>query len=138
MKIVSKIISNLQLLYKKYPKLYPFVEVSIVLSAYFLSVFIFWLWYWGVYFTTTLTVIAALVFISSFIVHKDRLKDLGIRFDNILISMKECIVAAIIFLTPVLILFIIYFDYYVPHEPSSLLKYFLKLFADSLKILILL
>lgn len=132
MKIVSKTISSLRSLYEKHPRLYPLVEVSVVLASYFLSLFVFSLWYRGVHFIGTLTAVAALLLVSSFFVHGDRLKDLGIRLDNILISLKECAVAACIFAIPILILLIIYLDDYVPHRPLSLLKYFIQYLGSGL------
>lgn len=111
-------------IYKKNPRIYSLLEVLIVLGNYFLILYYLRFLYWGNYIAVFTCLVALLVFISSFFVHKNTLKELGIRLDNIKSSAKDCALASIVVLTVILILFYFNIEEFRPRTPYKALKFF--------------
>jgi hypothetical protein len=64
------------------------------------------------------------VFISSFFVHEDTLKELGIRVDNLRGSLRETSIATLFGVAVIVAIFMFYRDTYKPHYPGRLLAGF--------------
>ena len=113
-------------IYKNNPRIYSLFEVAIVLGNYFLILYYLRFLYWGIHIAVFTCIFALLVFISSFFVHNNTLKELGIRLDNIKASAKECAIASIFVLAVIFILFYFNIDEFRPRTPYKAVKFFFK------------
>jgi len=102
--------------YRKAPRLYTLGELCIVLGGIFLIIYVVRFSYWSPYLCALTGSISVLVIISSFFVHEDTLKDLGIRIDNLRESFKEVSIAILIGLAVIGIIFFFYRDTYRHHD----------------------
>ena len=115
-------------IYHKNPRLYTLCELCVVLGGIFVILWILRFCYWGPYLSALTGTICTLVFLSSFFVHEDTLKDLGIRADNLSRSFKEASIAALLCVGLTLCIFMFYRESYKPHNPG---KVFLDILAYS-------
>jgi hypothetical protein len=143
-KMIQKYVSTLRGLYKKYPDSYSLVELSLFFGIYFLNMWVTPFWYWGIYrfnihvpdmldraflylwhmsphLVLPSVILGLFLLALAFFIRKDSLKELGIRFDNIKSSGKECVIVSLITAN----LFIAIF--FIHHEDFTLksLQYYL-------------
>jgi hypothetical protein len=137
--MIHKCLSTLRSLYKKHPALYSLAELVFFLGIYFVNMWGTRFWFWGIYaFNIHVPNIAERIFfylwrISSHLlvlsvifgaslyaltlfVRRDSRKDLGIRFDNIKPSGKECLVAALIGANVFIAIFFVKNSEFTPHS----------------------
>ena len=142
--MIRKIIAALRRVYKQYPGLYSVVELSLFLGIFCVNMWVTRFWFWGIYtlhihvsdtidnmflslwrMSPHLVVPSVIVGLSllvvTFFIRKDALKDLGIRFDNIKPSGKECLVAALIGANLFIAIFFVSTDEFTPNT----LQYYL-------------
>jgi hypothetical protein len=147
--MIRKIISLLRRVYKQYPGLYSFAELSLFLGIYFVNMWVTRFWFWGIYtlqihvsdtidsmffslwrMSSHLVVPSVIVGLSllavTFFVRKDSLKDLGIRLDNIKSSGKECLVVALIGANVLIATFFIHHEDFTPHSFQDYLLHILE------------
>jgi hypothetical protein len=136
MLIVKKfkgILSYLRRLYQRYPKSFSLVELTIYTGIFVLNVWIVPFWLWGIYrlnlpfpegletlfyglWHKTIPVraisvaLGLCVFTLSFFIRGVSFKELGIRFDNIYRSGRECAIASLISISLIAFVSIQYFD----------------------------
>jgi hypothetical protein len=145
--MIRQILSTLRSVYKKYPTLYSLAELCLFLGIYFVNMWVTRFWFWGIYtlhihvpdtidrtflslwrmspHLVVPSVIAGLsLLVVTIFVRKDPLKDLGIRFDNIKSSGKECLVVTLIGANVFIAIFFIHHEDFTPH---SLQDYFLHM-----------
>ena len=110
MKTFNVLFSFLRRLYEGYPKSFSFIELAIYPGIFFFNVWIVPFWLWGETFLVRLisSAFGFSFFILSSLIRQDGLKELGIRFDNIYQSGRECAY----FILPLMMAFVIvlYFD----------------------------
>ena len=110
------VLASLRRVYEKYPKHFSLSEFVIFFGIFVIHLWIVPFWYWGIYrldipfpeiltdlffrawqqkdvIRATLVSFFACVFALSFIIRRESLKELGVRFDNIRESGRECLVA---------------------------------------------
>ena len=142
--MIRKIIATLRCVYKQYPGLYSVAELSLFLGIFCVNMWVTRFWFWGIYtlhihvsdtidnmflslwrMSPHLVVPSVIVGLSllvvTFFIRKDALKDLGIRFDNIKPSGKECLVAALIGANLFIAIFFVSTDEFTPNT----LQYYL-------------
>jgi hypothetical protein len=140
---------SLRGLYKKYPKAFSFVELAIYTALFVFNVWIVPFWFWGIYrlnitfpeglkplfyklwhgtvFVGLISIILGLLFfVLSSLIRRDSLKQLGIRFDNLYKSGRECAVIFLASIGMILLLSIFYADKSYPHGVISYLAGFFK------------
>ena len=123
----------LKSLYKKYPRAFSSIEISVYMGLFVFNVWVVPFWFWGIYrldiaFPEGLELLfyklwhgtvpagfisitfGLLFFILSSLMRQDSLKELGIRFDNIYESGRECAVTSLISIAMILSFSIFYFD----------------------------
>lgn len=137
--------SSVRGLYKQYPALYSLIELSIFLGLYFGNVWVAPFWFWGIYrlnihvphtiekiffyvwhvspYLVPPSVIVGLsVLVVTLSVRKDPLKELGIRFDNLKSSGRECLIT---FLIGGSLIFIVFLFHLEDFTSSNLKRYYL-------------
>ncbi len=119
-----KPIVRLREAYQKSPQLYTLCELCAVLGGVFLIVWVLQFCYWKVYLCALASFLCLLVFVSSFLVHEDTLKELGIRVDNLSRSSKETSIVTFFGVALIVSIFLFYRDTYKPHDPGRLLAGF--------------
>lgn len=149
--IVGKmnIYSHLKRLFKKYPKSFSFIELAVYTGLFVFNVWIVPFWFWGIYrlniaFPEGLNILfyklwhgtvligfisitlGLLIFILSSLVRQDSLKELGIRFDNLPDSGRECATISLISIVTILFFSILYSDKSYPPGVISYLAGFFK------------
>jgi hypothetical protein len=144
-----KFYTQLKRLFNKYPKAFSCIELAVYAGLFVFNVWVVPFWYWGIYclnivFPERLNILfyelwhgAVLVgFISitlgllfyglSSFIRQDSLKGLGIRFDNLYKSGRECTVISIISIVTILFFSVFYSDKSYPHGIISYLGIFSK------------
>lgn len=137
--MIHKCLSTLRSFYKKHPALYSLAELSLFLGLFFLNMWIARFWFWGIYafnihvpnvmeriffylwrISSHLLVLSVIFGVSLYaltlFVRRDSRKDLGIRFDNIKPSGKECLVAALIGANVFIAIFFVNNSEFTPHS----------------------
>ena len=137
--MIRKILPTLRSLFKKHPALYSLAELSLFLGIYFVNMWVTRFWFWGIYapnihvsnainssffylwhISSDLLVLSVIVglsfFVLTFFVRKDSLQDLGIRFDNLKPSGKECFVASLIGANVFIAIFFVNNNEFTPHS----------------------
>ncbi len=110
--------------YSSKPRLYSLVELLIVLGAYFSIVWPFRLCVFGLYYSIFSGSVCILVFSLSFLVHADTLPEIGIRFDNIPRSLKECGIATLLSIAIIISIFLFFDPIFMPRTFMSILANF--------------
>jgi hypothetical protein len=118
---VHTVLVSLRRVYERYPRHFSLSELLVFFGVFVIHVWIVPFWYWGIYrldiafpeslaelffrvwqgkdvIRAILVSFFACVFVLSFIVRRDSLKELGIRFDNIRESGRECLVVLCVLL----------------------------------------
>lgn len=150
--MLQKKLSTLRGLYKKNPELYSLIELFILLGLYCVTMWVATFWYWGIYrfnihipgildrillyvwhlsphlVLPSIMVGLFLIVLTSF-VRKDSLKELGIRFDNIKPSGKECIIVSLIGAN---LLFAFFFIHHEGFTPNSFQRLFFRILDYAL------
>jgi len=144
-----KVYSHLKRLFKKYPKAFSCTELAVYTGLFVFNVWIVPFWFWGIYrleitFPEGLKLLfyklwhgtvlvgfisitlGLLIFILSSLVRQDSLKELGIRFDNLRDSGRECAIISLISIVTILFFSIFYSDESYPHGVISYLAGFFK------------
>ena len=144
-----KIYNHLKRLFKKYPKAFSCVELAVYTGLFVFNVWIVPFWFWGIYrleitFPEGLKLLfyklwhgtvlvgfisitlGLLIFILSSLVRQDSLKELGIRFDNLRDSGRECAIISLISIVTILFFSIFYSDKSYPLGVISYLGVFSK------------
>jgi hypothetical protein len=116
-----KPIEYLRNVYRKNPRLYTLGELIVVLGGIFLIIWVLRFSYWSPYLSTLVGIVSSLVLLSSFFVHQDSLKDLGIRVDNLRDSFKEVSVVILFSLAIVACIFNFYRETYRHHDLGRVL-----------------
>jgi membrane protease YdiL (CAAX protease family) len=124
--MISRSISSLRNVYEKHRGAYSLFEIIVVLGNYFLIMYVLRFWYWGVHVAVVTSAVTSFIFISSFFVHRNTLKELGVRFDNIKTSAKECGLASLLGFLIIFILFAFQVDEFRPREPLKVVSSFLE------------
>jgi hypothetical protein len=142
--MIRKVLSTLRRLYKKHPALYSLAELFLFLGIFCVNMWVTRFWFWGIYafnihvpnvmgriffyvwhISSHLLVLSVIfgasLFALTLFVRKDSLQDLGIRFDNIKPSGKECLVAALIGANLFIAIFFVSTDEFTPNT----LQYYL-------------
>ena len=137
--MIRKVLLTLRSLFKKHPALYSLAELSLFLGIYFVNMWVTRFWFWGIYapnihvsnainssffylwyISSDLLVLSVIVglsfFVLTFFVRKDSLQDLGIRFDNLKPSGKECLVASLIGANVFIAIFFVNNNEFTPHS----------------------
>jgi hypothetical protein len=141
--------THLKRLFKKYPKAFSCIELSVYIGLFGFNVWIVPFWFWGIYrlniafserlniffyelwhgtvFVGFISITLGLLFyaLSSFI-RQDSLKGLGIRFDNLYESGRECAVISMISIVTILFFSVFYSNKSYPHGFISYLGVFFK------------
>ncbi len=112
-------ITFLREIYHKSPRLYTLCELCIVCGGIFFILWVLRFCYWGPHLSVLTGAVCAFVFFSSFFVHGDTLKDLGIRVDNLSRSFKEVSVATLFCIACILLIFMFYRESYKHHDPGK-------------------
>jgi hypothetical protein len=147
--MIRNILSTLRSVYKKYPGIYSLAELCLFLGIYFVNMWVTRFWFWGIYtlhihvpdtidsFSLSLwrmsphlvvpsVIIGLSLLVVTIFVRKDSLKDLGIRFDNIKSSGKECLVAALIGANVFIAIFFVHHEDFTPHSFQDYLLHMLE------------
>jgi len=144
-----KAYTHLKRLFDKYPKPFSFLELVVYTGLFAFNVWIVPFWLWGIY-RLNLTfpeglelllyklwhgtvlvgfisiTLGLLIFILSSLIRQDSLKELGIRFDNLCQSGRECVVISLILIVMILLFSIFYSGKSYPHGVISYLAGFFK------------
>jgi hypothetical protein len=121
-----RLIEFLRAAYRKNPRIYTLCELTIVVGGIFIILWVLRFCWWGPHLSALTGAVCGLVFISSFFVHKDTLKDLGIRVDNLPRSFMEASIATLFCVVFLVVIFIFLFrESYVPRAPAKVIKDYL-------------
>jgi len=120
------LIDRLRSLYRKNPRLYTLCELCIVLGGIFIILWVLRFCWWGPHLSALTGIVCGFVFISSFFVHEDSLKDLGIRVDNLARSWKEASIATLLCVVLTVCIFMFYRDTYLHHDAGTVIKDYLQ------------
>jgi hypothetical protein len=144
-----KTYTHLKRFFKKYPKAFSCIELTVYTGLFTINVWVVPFWFWGIYrlniafperlsilfyelwhgtvLVGLISIILGLLFYGlSFFVRQDSLKGLGIRIDNLYVSGRECAVFSIISIVTILFFSIFYSDKSSPHGVISYLGVFSK------------
>ena len=136
-------------LFQKYPKRLSVIELAVYTGLFVFNEWIVPFWLWGIYRLNIAvpkslellfyrlwhgTVLAGFIsvtlgllfFILSSLMRKDSLKGLGVRFDNLYESGRECTIISLISIVMILFFSIFYSDKSYPHGLLSYLAGFFK------------
>jgi hypothetical protein len=139
--MIRKILARTRSLYKSHPALYSIIELSLFLGLYFFNIWVAPFWFWGIYrlniplphaidkvflslwhISPHLAVPSIIVGLSFLVftlsVRKDPLRELGIRFDNLKSSGRECTVAFLISTSLILIVFLFHLEDFISYSPK--------------------
>jgi hypothetical protein len=141
--------TRLRRLFNKYPKPFSIVELAVYTGLFAFNVWIVPFWLWGIYrlnltFPENLELffyklwhgtvlvgfisitLGLLIFILSSLVRQDSLKELGVRFDNLYRSGRECGIISLFSIVTILSFSILYSDKSYPHGGISYVAGFFK------------
>src|SRR4030042_6632921 len=144
-----KTYTHLKRLFKKYPKAFSYIELAVYTGLFVFNVWIVPFWFWGIYrlniaFPEGLNILfyklwhgtvligfisitlGLLILILSSLVLQDSLQELGIRFDNLRDSGRECATISLISIVTILFFSIFYSDKPYSHGVISYLAGFFK------------
>jgi len=153
--MASITVDKLRASYKRNIKVHGITEILILLGIYFFNLWFVSFWFWGIYRReasvlekidrvfyavwinsyniAVISIIFSTIFlIYIFVMRNNSFKDLGIRFDNLKASAKECIIAGLIALIPIVVIFLFYIDDYEPHTFSGLMTYYAQYLGGGL------
>jgi len=140
-------LSFLEKEYAKYPRSFSLIELAIYTGIFAFCMWIIPFWFWGIYrldlavpktletlfyglwretdlASVWIAMLGLCLFVLTFLIRNDSLKELGIRFDNLRASGRECFVIFLILAGMILIGFILFFDEFSPHPPIFYLRKF--------------
>ena len=146
-KKASGILSLLEEGYRKHPRSFSLIELAIYTGIFAFYMWVIPFWFWGIYRldlavpktletlfyflwreTELASVMVAMLglcfFALTFLIRNDSLKKLGIRFDNLRASGRECFVIFLILACMILLGFILYSDTFSPHSSVFYLRKF--------------
>ena len=138
--MIKRIFSRLHSFYKSHSISYSLIELSLFLGLYFFWVWVTPFWFWGIYrlniyvphtierifsylwymrpYLVAPTAILGLSLLAvTLSVRQDPLRELGIRFDNLKSSGKECIIAFLISASLILIVFLFHLKDFISYSP---------------------
>jgi len=142
------ILSSLKRLFERHPRTFSFMELTVYTGLFIFNIWIVPFWLWGIYrlniaFPEGLKILfyklwhgtilvglisitlGSLFFMLSSFIRQDSLKGLGIRFDNLYESGRECAITSLISIVMILFFSISYFDKSYPYGFISYLTGFI-------------
>jgi membrane protease YdiL (CAAX protease family) len=119
-------ITFLRKMYQKSPRLYTLGELCVFVGGVFIIIWVLPFCYRGPYLSVLTSAICTCVFLSSFFVHGDTLKELGIRIDNLRPSLKEASVATLLCVALTVYISIFYRASHTPRGAGKILTGFLQ------------
>jgi hypothetical protein len=146
--VMTKIFSILRSLYRSYPALYSFIELSLFLGLYFGTVWVAPFWFWGIYrlnihvpdiieriffslwhlspqLVVPSTILGLFALVVSLSARKDSLRALGIRLDNLKSSARECLITFLMGGSLIVIVFLFHLKDFTLRSPINYFGLFL-------------